>query len=212
MKKNLLVFLCMALILSTGITTVFAKTENNSLLKFNVKKISSEEESKLKQSIQEVLTKYENNPLVEDVLEANMKSIKAKNPTFYTQLLEKIMDQTITVTNVQPVMGDTLFMANVHFEGYDLSNLFALADSYINTDGEEYEKYSPTVSKRLKDEISNHNQKVTELFNKKINELEKVNYDYSIYATKNNLGYRINKKISGELFTFLGQDYRLRSI
>ncbi len=210
MKKNILIPLSIALVILTGISSVFAKSGNNGLLKFNIKETSAEEEKKIKESLQEVLTKYENNPLVEDVLEANMAGIKGKNPTFYTQLLEKIMDQTITVTNVQPVMGKTLYMANVHFEGYDLSNLFAIANSYVNTDGEDYKRYSPTVSQKLKEEIINHNQKVAELFNKKLNELEKVDYDYSVYATKNNLGYRINKKISGELFTFLGQDYRLR--
>ncbi|WP_019139214.1 hypothetical protein [Peptoniphilus timonensis] len=194
MKKSLFISLSIVLFLFTGVNSVFAKTANNSLLKFNVKEISSEEESKLKESLQEVLIKYENNPLVEDVLEANMKDIKSKNPTFYTQLLEKVMDQTITITNLQPVMGKTLYMANVHYEGYDLSNLFALANSYINTDGEEYKEYSSTISQKLKNEILNHNQKVTEVFNKKINNLEKVNYDYSVYATKNKLGYRINKK------------------
>lgn len=210
MKKHILIFLSISLILITGVSSVFAKTGNNGLLKFNVKEISAEEETKLKESLQEMLTKYENNPLVEDVLDFNMKEIKEKNPTFYTQLLEKVMDQTVTITNIQPVMGKTLYMVNVHVEGYDLSNLFALADSYINNDGEDYERYSPTISQKLKEEIINHNQKVTELFNNKLNELEQVNYDYSVYATKNNLGYRINKKISGELFTFLGQDYRLR--
>ena len=210
MKKNILIFLSILLVLIIGVNSVFAKSGNNRLLKFNVKEISSEEETKLKESLQEVLTKYENNPLVEDVLNFNMKEIKEKNPTFYTQLLEKVMDQTVTITNIQPVMGKTLYMANVHVEGYDLSNLFALANSYINTDGEDYERYSPTISQKLQKEIINHNQKVTELFNKKLNELEQVDCDYSVYATKNNLGYRINKKISGELFTFLGQDYRLR--
>ena len=164
MKKSLFISLSIVLFLFTGVNSVFAKTANNSLLKFNVKEISSEEESKLKESLQEVLT----------------------------------------------VMGKTLYMANVHYEGYDLSNLFALANSYINTDGEEYKEYSSTISQKLKNEILNHNQKVTEVFNKKINNLEKVNYDYSVYATKNKLGYRINKKISGELFTFLGQNYKLK--
>ncbi len=184
--------------------------DKNTMLSFSIAGLSKEKEEKAKKAIQKELDALALDPTSPSYISQEFEEVKQANGTFYTQLLDKMKEQEITVTGMHAIKEgdeDGLYVANVHVRAYDLSEAVPLAKAYINTSSPDYQHYTPALG-GVVELIDAHNLEVEEAFRKELSEAPLVEHDFYVFAATHPYGATILQPLCTEFFVFLSQDYK----